>query len=196
MTNVPEHSEFETKYRVDYADLIPFKKKAAQVDPAHSFIYVQGFDHFFVKEGSPFIRVRISDYPIADTGKYYIQLTSKQKPEGAKNNILRKEINLQLDDNKPKTIFAFLEMIGYKESFKIWKKCHIYMVNDDTLVYYSVDDGSGWVSNFIEIELSEIKPITEEDGFQKIGEYEKLLGLSAQRRLKRSLFEMYSPNEK
>lgn len=196
MTNVPEHSEFETKYRVELNDLIAFKRKAAESDPAHAFIYVQGYDYFFVKEGSPFVRVRISDYPVADTGKYYIQLTSKQKPDGAKNNILRKEINLQLDDNKPKTIFAFLEMLGYKQSFKIWKKCHIYMTKEDTLVFYTVVDDLGKADHFIEIELGEHIPISEEEGFKKISAYEELLGLTPQRRLKRSLFEMYSPNEK
>lgn len=195
MSNVPEHSEFETKYKAKAEELIAFKSKAEGLVP-NQFIYVQGWDYFFVKEGSPFIRVRVSDYKMDKTGQYYIQLTSKEKRDGAKNNILRKEINLQLDGNDKSTIFAFLQMIGYKQSFRIWKVCHIYVFDNATLVYYTVVDEKGREDSFIEIELDENKPVTEEEGYRIISVYEAILGLTAQQRMKRSLFEMYSPNEK
>lgn len=188
---IPEHSEFETKYNATLDQLYAFKRTVEGQKPIE-FLYVQGFDHFFIKEGSPFLRLRISDFK-QPSGQPYIQLTSKEKPDGAKSNILRKEINLQLDINNTVDIFGMIDMIGYKFSFAIWKACHIYILEDATLVYYTVLGDNKPMTSFIEIELREDIRWTKEQGMATIAKYEQLLGLKAQQRVRRSLFEMYSP---
>ena len=195
-----EHTEFETKYRVESHMLLDFKKTLDALPKEKSFVYVEGPDAYFIHpdhdEGS-FARFRKPSYGL-DNGRK--EVTFKIKPKGAKNNIMRKEYNWRVDQTEDGMILEGLVSQNYKFNFSIWKTCHIYKLDDATLVFYSVYDTTegkaAKFDNFLEIEVDEasMKDLTEAQAWSIIEKYEKILtpiGVSPQRRLRKSLFEMY-----
>ena len=71
--------------------------------------------------------------------------------------------------------------------------CHIYNFEDATLVFYTVKDGSK-LDHFMEIEVREDMEFTEDQAWAIIRKWEKELeplGITAQNRLRKSLFDMY-----
>lgn len=195
MEKLAQFTEFETKYRTEIGLLIPFKR-LVEAQEGHEFRYVQGPDHYFTKPLSPFLRLRVAQYAPLD-GKRFIQLTSKSKAESAKNNVQRREPNLSLSGNNMEEIYNFIDMMGYKFNFRIWKSCHIYNFQDATVVFYTViEDGTNKEAHFIEIEVTEetIHHLTEQQAWEVIAKYERLLapvGVSPQKRLRNSLYDMY-----
>lgn len=191
MTETRDHIEFETKYRVDGSLLYPFKELVETLPGIKSFLYVQGPDEYFIStEG--LARYRREEF--SKSGR--AEITFKDKPNGAANNIIRKEVNWRVDHTKPKDIREGLKMRGYTFNFKVWKYCHIYKAEDVTLVFYSVrDEETKEYAHFIEIEVDEGRGFTEEQSWGLIRKYEELLaplgGLSARNRMRKSLFEMY-----
>lgn len=194
-----EYIEFETKYFMEEYQLLTFKKIVESIKEDKSFLYVEGKDFYYVKEDMPnsFARYRSADYGL-DNGRS--EVTIKTKPIAAKNNIKRQELNWRVDKTPEKTIMLGLETLGFKFNFSIWKSCHIIKLNDATLVFYTVYETTGGVfgqpKSFLEIEVSEekISEMTEDQAWGIIEKYEKLLaptGLTPQKRLKKSLFEMY-----
>jgi hypothetical protein len=205
-----EHIEFETKYRVEDHLLIQFKQILDGLPEEKKFIYVEGPDDYWTypawwfkhmpqwDPSGTFGRYRKPSYGL-DNGRR--QLTCKYKPAEAKNNIQRVENNLDLGE---KTTDAMVEndlvCRGMTFNFSIVKNCHIYKLADATLVFYTVYDTTDSkpkkADNFVEIEVDEetIAKMTEDQAWEIICKYEKLLepiGISAQKRLRRSLFEMY-----
>lgn len=145
----------------------------------------------------PFMRFRTPSHGLDGDRK---ELTTKYKQTGVKNNVQREEKNLRVDKTDEDTVKAFVENLGYKLNFSIWKSCHIYNYSDATLVFYSVYDTTNGkatkVDNFVEIEVSEekITEMTEKEAWEIVEKYEKTLesvGLTARSRLRKSLFEMY-----
>ena len=193
------YTEFETKYRTEITVLGHFKR-IVEALPDHSFIYVQGPDNYYTKPGSPFKRLRVGQYPMPN-GEIFMQLTSKLKPDGARTNVQRREPNWTLTGNDLEEIKDGLDLDGYKFSFAIWKGCHIYEFKDATLVFYTViEEGQTSEAHFIEIEVDEktIHNLTEADAWNVISKYEKILapvGISPQKRLLKSLFDMYHKKE-
>jgi adenylate cyclase class IV len=153
--NIPEYTEFETKYNTDESKLIDFKRILNSMSGIERFIYIEGEDHYFTKPDNSFARYRTPDYGL---GNGRSEVTIKVKPEGAKNNIIRKEVNWRVDVTPESAIREGLLLMGYSHNFSIWKACHIYNFKDATLVFYSVfdttDDKSSKVNSFIEIEVS------------------------------------------
>ena len=195
---LPEHTEFETKYRVDGKDVYDFKKLVESLDGDCKFVYAQGPDRYYTKyekdtsiEQMPFMRFRR-----AETDRY-AQITMKAKPNGAKHNVKRKEVNWDIGYKLGLSeIDHGAEMLGYDFNFEIWKMCHIYKFKEVTLVYYTVRDDNGKIDHFIEIELDEdsIHKLTEDEAWDKIIYYEKILkplGITHRNRLTKSLYEMY-----
>jgi len=93
-------------------------------------------------------------------------------------------------------IKSYVESMGYKYDFQIYKNCHIYEFADAKIVFYSVRCEKGNRDYFIEIEVDEatIHKYTEEEAWDVIRKYETLmepLGIKAQNRLRKSLYEMY-----
>jgi adenylate cyclase class IV len=205
-----EHVEFETKYRIDDHQLIEFKQIMDSLNEEKKFIYVEGPDYYWTypawwfhnnpewDESGTFVRFRKPSYGL-DNGSR--QVTWKYKPKEAKNNIQRIENNWDIKDKTEEaSITKQLQCSGCTFNFSIVKNCHIYILGDATLVFYTVYDTTDGkpkkADSFIEIEVNEenMKSTTAEQAWAVITKYEKLLenlGLNAQKRLKKSLFAMY-----
>jgi len=183
------HTEFETKYRVDGDLQFKFKNIVSDMD-YKNFVYAEGPDYYYTKPDGSFLR-----YRKAATEKRS-EVTMKEKPDGAKSNIKRKEVNWRVDFTPKETIVEGALMMGYTFNFSIWKSCHIYNFKDATLVFYTVRDESNKVDHFIEIELDEatIHKLTLNEAMAVIKKYEKVLeplGITYRNRLTKSLYEMY-----
>lgn len=205
-----EHIEFETKYRVEDQNLIIFKQLLDNLASDKKFIYVEGPDFYFTYpkwwfQNNPqwdpngtFGRFRKPSYGL-DNGRR--QMTCKYKPCDAKNSIQREEHNIEVGPNTTEaTIFKQFERHGMQFNSSIIKNCHIYKLADATLVFYTVYDTTDGkpkkADYFVEIEVDEetITQKTESEAWDVIVKYERILepvGVSAQKRLRKSLFEMY-----
>jgi hypothetical protein len=144
-----------------------------------------------------FLRYRRPSHGL-DNGRS--EITTKFKREGAKNNIQRKETNVRVDITPEDSIRDFIGNFLYRTNFNIWKGCHIYNFEDATLVFYTVYDTTDGkatkTDSFVEIEVNEekVSHMTEDQAWEIITKYEKALedvGINPQKRLKKSLFEMY-----
>jgi len=186
--------EFETKYLVAEATQYKFKDLVAGLSGLIDFLYVEGPDVYWTKDDDTFQRPRRAALG-TDSCAW---LTNKFKQvEG--NNIIRVEHNIRVDSTPQDEIAAYVESMGYKYNFQIYKNCHIYRFNDATLVYYSVKDEKGIRNYFVEIEVNEstIHTLTEMQAWAVVRKYEDVLkpiGISAQHRLRKSLFEIYKKN--
>lgn len=210
-----EHIEFETKYRVEDQNLIIFKQILDSLPEEKKFIYVEGPDVYFTypkwwfdnnpqwDSNGTFARYRKPSYGL-DNGRR--QVTWKYKPKDAKNSIQRIENNFDLADKTTEsTVFKQMECSGTTFNCSIIKNCHIYKLTDATLVFYTVYDTTDGkpkkADNFVEIEVDEEKigEMNEEQAWAIIVKYEKLLdgvGVNPQKRLRKSLFEMYRRESK
>lgn len=200
---VPQHTEFETKYRVEAESLNPFKRIMSTLPDLEKFVYVEGPDFYFTRPDGNFARYRRPSHGM-DNGRS--EVTIKVKPVGAKNNIIRKEVNWRVDATPEDAVREGLTLMGYVPNFSIWKGCHIYNFKDATLVFYTVvdttfPDKNQKTDTFVEIEVSEehVHTMTEDEAWAIIEKYEKILeplGLTARNRLRKSLFEMYKKDVK
>lgn len=193
---IPKFTEFETKYRTEITQMIPFKELVEELPGLVKFAYVQGPDTYYVRGENAFGRHRYAQYP-DQNGNRFNQWTIKIKPQGAKNNIKRTEPNWNLSGTPPDEVEAGAIAMDYRFNFKIWKMCHIYEFKDATVVFYTVrDEETKKYDHFMEIEVTEetIHELTEQQAWNVIIKYEKLLepvGVNAQKRLRKSLYEMY-----
>lgn len=181
--------EIETKYDANDIDRLQFKKLVKSLSPK-SFVYVESSDIYYVNKDGLFLRYRL---PVENMDDDRAELTPKIK-HTEQNNIVRTEPNLRVDLNSPERVESFCNSIGFNKNFSIYKMCDIYHFEDAILVYYVVRDENDKHSNFLEIEVNEELDISKEEGMSIIQKYEKLLssiGISAQRRKRLSLFEMY-----
>ncbi len=184
-----KYLEIETKYDGDGIDRIAFKTLAASLGP-HRFLYVEGRDIYYVKGENDFLRHRMAAEHLDDKRS---ELTFKKKSND-KNNNVRTEVNLRIDLNSPDLVSAFCEGIGYKRNFSVYKFCDIYFFDDANIVYYTVQSDDNKTDSYLEIEANEGSDLTEKDAWDIVLKYEKLLsplGISAQKRKKLSLFEIY-----
>jgi len=187
--DLPVFVEFETKYRVDDPKILwDFKHLVEKQIGRKDFIYIQSDDIYYVKTADEFIRYRFSE---SDKRS---ELTIKRKT-GTGNNIIREETNLRVDGNSFDLVENFIKQLGFTFNFRINKQCHIYHGEECTLVFYSVRDlETNKLAHFIEIEVTEGAGFTEDESWAIIKKYEGLLaplGVTAQKRLRKSLFEMY-----
>lgn len=214
MTDLPDHLEFEVKHRFDHADLFKYKQLLERQPGVKDFLYVEGPDHYYTHpdwfykanpqydpEGT-FVRFRKPSYGL-DNGRK--EVTWKYKLLESKNNIQRTEHNWRVDSVPDENIRQALVDAGAVFNFSIVKACHIYMLEDATVVFYTVwdttDDKSSKPESFLEIEINEekVKGMAEKDAWAIIEKYEALMepfGVSARSRLKRSLFGMYKRGAK
>lgn len=184
-----EFLEIEVKYRADSVDRLKFKEIARTLNPKE-FVYIESSDVYYLRSDTEFLRYRMS----AENSKDKRAELAFKKKHSKDNNIVRTEVNLRVDSNKPEVVDAFCEGLDYKKNFSIFKICDIYRYDDAVLVYYSVRDDSGKYASFMEIEVIEGLPKSQEEAWEIIRKYEKIiepLGITPQNRLKKSLFEMY-----
>jgi len=184
-----EFLEIETKYDASEINRLDFKNLVESFAP-QSFVYVESSDIYYINSAGLFLRYRM---PAKNLNDSRAELTPKIK-HIQQNNVVRTEPNLRVDGNDPQRVKSFCNSIGFTENFSIYKMCDIYHYEDATLVYYVVKDEDGEYSSFVEIEVKEDIGIGQEEGMAIIQKYEKLLspiGISAQKRKRLSLFEMY-----
>jgi adenylate cyclase class IV len=181
--------EVEFKYRANDISLVDFTAFCKARTP-EKIIHASGFDYFYEDKADPdcFGRHRV--------GPSFNQLTFKRKTTG-KNNFVRDEDNVTLGaDMTREKIQLFCERRGYKFNTSIFKNVFVYEYAQYTLVYYVVyDEELKELGRFIEIEMSEEYPWESEDHawreLVKLEQEAKALGLSPQRRVRNSLFEMF-----
>ena len=210
MNDTLEHIEFETKYGVEDHLLIEFKQIVESLPETKAFIYVEGPDYYFTYQDwwfknnpqwdvdGTFARFRKPSYGL-DNGRR--QVTWKYKPVDSKNNIQREELNWDIkNETDEKTVLRQLDRSGVSFNFSIVKNCHIYKLDDATVVFYTVYDTTDGkpkkADSFVEIEVCEekIKTMNADEAFAIIAKYEKILepiGINARKRLKKSLYQMY-----
>ena len=192
MSEEKEFLEVEYKYNADDIDRMAFKDLAKSFGPT-SFIYVESTDIYYAKSENEFLRHRLPAENKGGAEESRSELTFKKKLID-QNNWSRIEVNLRVDHNSPFLVTAFCEGLGYKKNFSIIKSCDIYFYPNGDLVYYSVKDEEGKYRNFIEIEALEDCRVTKEESLEILQKYEKMLaplGITAQKRKKLSLWEMY-----
>jgi adenylate cyclase class IV len=179
--------ELEMKYNADNIKLTQFRKLMDDLK-AKSFLEVSSFDTYFTNNKNEFIRFR--------NGSTNPELTIKRKTKDA-NNQNRIEINLPINTNDDKLVEGFASLLGYTRNFKIFKSCFIYYFDLLDIVYYTVyDEEMKEQGRFLEIEVLEdkIADLGVDKSFELLKQYETLLaplGISAQNRLRKSLFETY-----
>jgi predicted adenylyl cyclase CyaB len=189
MTDKLEFIEFEVKFKVDGSLVYDFKKLAQTLPELSEFIYLESDDIYYVK-GDEFIRHRFD--PKNLQGRQ--ELTYKRKRDS--NNIYRTENNVRCDGNSIESVAAFCNNLGFARNFKISKYVHIYRFPEVTLPFYTVIDENGQMTHFMEIEINEdnLHGLTEDQCWEIISKWEKILaplGVTPQKRMKRSLFELY-----
>lgn len=185
--------ELEYKYRADGISLGDFLQLITTQD-GHLITHAS-WDVYYLQEGNDnsFQRFRMDrDNP---------ELTKKVKVNDS-NNWKRIESDLPLDPARitEEKVAFHVGLDGYKKNFKIYKHCTIYFTENLNYVYYVVfDENMKETGRFIEVEVNKDKVSTLSLTFPggpegALREGEKFLGklgLSAQNRLKKSLFELY-----
>lgn len=185
--------EIECKYNAEESNRTPFKDLAKSLNPTR-FVYVESHDIYYSKGADEFLRYRMpAENSQNETKDVRSELTFKKK-HAESNNVIRTEVNLRVDLNNPELVNAFCEGLGYTKNFSILKRCDIYFYDDADIVFYSVKDEDGKYAYYLEIEVEESLNLSEEAGWEVIKKYEKILaplGITAQKRKRLSLWEMY-----
>jgi adenylate cyclase class IV len=179
------YKEIETKYSADDIKMKDFVDLAEKYNP--QWVMVSSYDDYFCNEKDEFIRYRHHD----SMG----ELTIKRKTKDSNNNN-RIEVNLPTQGKALNLVEAFVNLLGYKLNFSIFKTCRIAVLEKITLVYYVVYDANLIeLRRFIEIEANENYPWqNEEEAWSEVIKYESLmlpLGITSKNRLKKSLFELF-----
>lgn len=187
------HTELEVKYKVNYSDLMPFKRFVEKNFNIERFEYVTGPDHYFVKPNTDdFIRFRCADYQ-TENG----ELTIKQK-RSTNNNINRTEVNIKLKNPDYQDVEKFANLLGYNFNFTVIKDCYVYELSDCHICFYSASDTTSKKDplHFIEIEIKEdvVDILSQKESWDLLKFYEKKLSeinISSRKRIKKSLFETF-----
>lgn len=174
-------------------------------------LIVSSYDDYFINSESNFIRYRhagLYGSSNTDHGSHSIwvkqelnqapELTIKRKMTQENNNE-RIEVNMSIVPQNFSTVEEFIKLLGYTHDFRIYKVCNIYWVDRVVICYYIVfDNNMRELNRFIEIEANEDLHFNDEtEALKLITNYEielnKLgLPLTPEKRLKKSLFEMYT----
>ena len=140
--------------------------------------YVVSCDDYYNRvngDGKDFVRFRKGG------GQY--ELTLKRKEQ---ENVVRKEINLDVSGNEDSAVVEFLSLSGYLKSFQVYKEAWIWYFDDCVLSYYTLSDGRSV------IELEAINYSSVKEGVTSIGKWEKWLKLHNEEKESRSLYEIFT----
>ncbi len=179
MNKIESNMEVEYKYWAGKLSKNTFHSKIESVI-GRSFepIYVVSCDDYYTGEReNSFLRYR--------KGGGTSELTLKVKRKG---NVVRKEINLNLDANDDSAVVEFLDLSGYNKEFSVFKEAWVWEFEDCDVSYYTLSDGR----SVIEIEAT--KYTTPKDGVKILNTWVKTLGLKefGIEKEKRSLFEIFT----
>jgi adenylate cyclase class IV len=179
--------EIEFKYDADTISMKVFEDLMENNFQHRKKMLVSSYDDYFTDPAGNFIRYRYTD------GRG--ELTIKRKTSD-KNNNERIEVNVPTAGDNLKTVTAFVDLLGYKHNFGIYKTCKIYWIDKVVLVYYVVyDKEMKELRRFIEIEADEeLSWESEQQAWDEIAKWEKViepLGITPKNRLRKSLFEIF-----
>ena len=166
--------EIEFKYWADFSKE-DFFKKIKEIDPNLDEKYIVSCDDYFLDTCGDFIRLRKSHG--------FFELTVKRKEKG---NVVRQEVNIDVSKNNTSSVLSFLNLLGYKKAFQVYKEAWIWHANDCDISYYTLADGR----NVVELEATEYNSISQ--GVSIIKKWESKLDLKKAKKESRSLFEIYS----
>lgn len=175
--------EVERKYRARGRDWAPFVALCRSKSPGRE-LETMGPDTYFLR-GDTAIRWRV--------GKDISQLTIKERLSKV-SSLVRNEYEIDLAFPSPRAVIAFIKALGFEKLFRIRKQCHIFWYHSEQgnvcVVIYRVSCRGFKDRYFIEIEAE--KGQDEKASRHLVKQWEKALGLSPDRRISRTLFEIYS----
>jgi len=166
--------EIEFKYWANFSKEV-FFSQVKSVIPEAEERYVVSCDDYFLDEDKNFIRFRKSHG--------FFELTVKRKED---ENVVRKEVNIDISNNNTSSVASFLNLIGYEKLFQVYKEAWIWESKDCDISYYTLADGR----SVVELEATEYNSI--EQGLSIIKKWEEKLNLHKAKKEPRSLFEIYS----
>ena len=181
--------ELEFKYRADHVRLSEFKALMGELASIRH-ISAASWDIYYIQDGKPdsFQRFRMDSLKP--------ELTKKVKTQDA-NNWYRVESDLPLSPKiTEEQVSVHVGLDGYRENFRIFKACDIYVFEHLNFVFYVVfNHEMQEIGRFIEVEVNKdsVEHLDDEAMFVlRSGEVSLFtLGITAQNRLKKSLFELY-----
>ena len=166
--------EIEFKYWADFSKEHFFDRVKGLLPEAKEK-YIVSCDDYFLNENNDFIRFRKSHG--------FFELTVKRKED---ENIVRKEVNIDITGNNTSSVLSFLNLLGYKKAFQVYKEAWIWHAKDCDISYYTLADGR----NVVELEATEYNSIKQ--GVSIIKNWESALKLHNANKESRSLFDIYS----
>jgi adenylate cyclase class IV len=179
--------EIETKYDASEISLKAFVSLVESKWKPKKHLLVSSYDDYFTDKDGNFLRYRHKE------GRG--ELTIKRKTENH-NNIKRVEVNLPTAGDNIEAVTQFVELLGYKHNFCVYKTCQVYWIDNMVICYYVVYDEE-WKEKrrFLEIEADEdYQWESEAQAWMAVEDFEKAfepLGITAKNRSKKSLFEMF-----
>lgn len=180
-----QNLEIERKFKYKGSQWESFVKLCRSLNPVDE-LEVTGPDTYYANpEKSVFLRWRHSQ----DLN----ELTIKER-HSSSSTLIRKELDLDVTKNHPKTLLSFIKSLGFSKLFRIRKTCHIFWVEDTqgvvSIVIYKVVCKGRKDRVFVEIEPD--KGLSIANAKFLIRKYEKLLFLAPHQRINNSLLELYS----
>jgi adenylate cyclase class IV len=187
MKNSTQFSEIEYKYRADEIDMHDFDRWAKKFSPIRS-IRIEGYDHYW-RQGEFVVRHR-------NDSQNTLTVKCRKSLESIAD---RAEIDLHLNGATQEDVVQFLKLTGFRQEFSVWKKAHIFFVEDEgvelSLVIYDVEATTGHPElRFIEVEVEKSPKISTRKALRVLEKWDRRLrrkfGLSAPSGL--SLYEIFS----
>lgn len=185
-----DHLEIEFKYNAKDIKREDFDKLCKSLNPKKELLVLpeDSCDYYFSKKNK-FMRFRKC--------KSSWELTTKVKHDD-NNNKVRTEVNIKLGSGMSEgKARAFAEVFNLKPDFAIKKDVQVYWFDKIVLSHYTcIDEADNKLDTFLEIECDESYPWKNiEEALAELGAWENTLsklGINAQKRIRRSLFEIYT----
>jgi adenylate cyclase class IV len=178
--------EVERKYKSSKKEWEDFILLCRSMNPTQEKL-VGGPDTYYINNENTVLRWR--------AGSDVSELTIKSRYK-LSSSLVRREVEINLADNNPKTIIKLIDLMGFRKLFRIRKTCHIFLFDYEgssmCVVIYKVENKNQKDNYFIELEPEKGLPVEEAKKF--IREWEKKLGLKTFKRLNETLYEIYSGN--
>lgn len=178
--------EIEQKYKADHINYNNFVLLLKSFKP-YKELEIAGPDTYYHINGEVF-RWRHS----IEKDEFTIKNRISEK-----NLFVRKEIDLDIQNNSVRTIINFLKVLRAQKIFRIRKHCHIFWLEENNIkvsvVFYTVSCQGFKKRNFVEIESEKGQEYSKSK--QAVRFWEKRLGLNLNHRINNSLYELYSGNK-
>lgn len=184
-----ELTELEFKYNGDNLKLGEFVKFAESMNPTKR-LEVASWDYYYeAPEKLPFDFLRFRNGPSPE-------LTIKMKTDD-KNNNNRFELDLPLSKKVGDwMVKKFVELLGFKENFRVYKYCDIYWYEKLDIVYYVIyNKDMIEQGRRVEIEARKDYPFkSAEEALVEVKAMEQRMseiGITPQNRMKKSMWEQF-----